>query len=60
MTEAISSAAMDVNAAQLSQDYAIAVTKKVMDTQEIAGQEMTRMLQTINTPAASTYVDIYA
>ena len=44
MMEAIAGAAMDMKSAQLAADYSIAVTKKVMDTQELAAQEMLNML----------------
>jgi hypothetical protein len=38
----------------------MAVTKKVMDTQDLAGQEMDRMLQYIDAPAKGEYIDVYA
>jgi hypothetical protein len=60
MMDSIASAAMDISAAQMSVDYSMAVTKKVMDTQDLAGQEMDRMLQYIDTPAKGEYIDVYA
>ena len=44
MMEAIAGAAMDMKSAQLAAEYSIAVTKKVMDTQELAAQELLNML----------------
>ena len=44
MLEAIAGAAMDMKSAQLAAEYSIAVTKKVMDTQELAAQELLNML----------------
>lgn len=44
MMEAIAGAAMDMKSARLAADYSIAVTKKVMDTQELAAQELLNML----------------
>ena len=44
MMEAIAGAAMDMKSAQLAAEYSVAVTKKVMDTQELAAQELLNML----------------
>ena len=44
MLESIAGAAMDMSAARFSVEYSMAVTKKVMDTQELAAQELLEML----------------
>ena len=38
MLESIAGAAMDMSAARFSVEYSMAVTKKVMDTQELAAR----------------------
>lgn len=55
------------SAARLATDYSISVVKKIMDTQELAAQEMARMLpavqQTSEVPAAlrkGQFIDVYA
>lgn len=58
MMDSIASAAMDMKAAQFSVAYSMAVTKKMMDTQELAAEELLEML-----PAPESlgqYVDTYA
>lgn len=57
MMDSIASAAMSMSAAQFSVQYSTAVTKKVMDTAELAGQEMVRMLEEI---PKGQYIDTYA
>lgn len=58
---AIASGAMDLQALQLQQNYALAVTKKVMDTQELAGQELVKMLPQQPQPVSgSQHLDVYA
>lgn len=58
MMESIASVAMDMSAAQVANQYAISVTKKMMDTQELAGQELIKMLPP--TPGKGQYIDVYA
>ncbi len=58
MMDAIASAAMDMSAAQFSVNYSMAVTKKVMDTQEMAAQELLDMLP--SAPPLGKYIDTYA
>ncbi|MCI8909226.1 MAG: putative motility protein [Oscillibacter sp.] len=58
MLDAIASAAMDMSAAQFSVNYSMAVTKKVMDTQELAAQELLRMLPSAE--GMGQYIDTYA
>lgn len=58
MMESIAGMAMDMSAAQVANQYAISVTKKMMDTQELAGQELIKMLPP--TPGMGQYIDTYA
>ena len=58
MLESIAGAAMDMSAAQFSVEYSMAVTKKVMDTQELAAQELLEMLPAA--PSMGQYIDVYA
>ena len=60
MRESIASMAMGMSAASFATNYSLAVTKKMMDAQELAGQELTRMLQAVPTPAKGQYIDVYA
>lgn len=51
--------------ASLATDYSMSVVKKIMDTQELAAQEMTRMLSEAQNavPAAlrkGQFIDVYA
>ena len=58
MLESIAGAAMDMSAARFSVEYSMAVTKKVMDTQELAAQELLEMLPAA--PSMGQYIDVYA
>ena len=58
MMESIASMATSMSAAQYANQYAISVTKKMMDTQELAGQELLKMLPP--TPSMGQYIDTYA
>lgn len=58
MMESIASMATSMSAAQFANQYAISVTKKMMDTQELAGQELVKMLPP--TPGKGQYIDTYA
>ena len=58
MMESIAGMAMDMQAAQFATNYSMAVTKKMMDTQELAGQELLRMLP--SAPGLGQYIDTYA
>lgn len=53
----IAATSMSMHQASLQQDVSLAVTKKVMDTQELAGQELLRMLPE---PPRGEYIDTYA
>ncbi len=58
MMESIASMATDMKAAQFATNYSLAVTKKMMDTQELAGQELLNMLP--STPGMGEFIDTYA
>lgn len=60
MMESIASMSMSMSAASFATNYSLAVTKKMMDTQELAGQELVKMLEAVPTPAKGQYVDTYA
>ncbi len=58
MMDAIAQASMSMNAAQFSVNYAMAMTKKVMDTQEMAAEEMLEMLSSVQ--PMGDFIDTYA
>lgn len=58
MMNSIAGAAMDMSAAKVQMGVSLSVTKKVMDTQELAAQEMLRMLPA--TPGKGEFIDTYA
>lgn len=60
MMESIAGMAMDMSAAQVANQYAISVTKKMMDTQELAGQELVNMLPDLPAPSKGQFIDTYA
>lgn len=60
MMESIANMAMGMNAASFATNYSLAVTKKMMDSQEMAGQEMAKMLEAVPTPAKGQYIGVYA
>lgn len=55
---------MDVQMDMVNQgvqvDYSLAVVKKVMDTQELAAQEIEKMMPKQPTPPMGKYIDTYA
>ena len=51
----IASMAMSLQSASLQQNYSITVAKKSMETQEMAAQELLRML-----PPQQSVIDVYA
>lgn len=55
LMNSIASASMSMSAAQLSQQYAVSVTKKAMDTQE---QTALRLLDMLPQVPKGQYVDI--
>ncbi len=58
MMEAIAGTAMDMQTVEYATNYSIAITKKVMDTQTLAAQELLEMLPT--QPPMGRYIDTYA
>lgn len=55
MMDSIAAMSISMNQASLQQDVSLAVTKKVMDSQELALEELTEML-----PAKGQFIDTYA
>ena len=60
MMESIASMAMGMSAASFATNYSLSVTKKMMDSQEMAGQELLKMLEAVPSPAKGQYIDTYA
>ncbi len=62
MMESIAGMSMSMSAAQFENAYSIAMTKKTMDMQELAGQELLEMLpqQPQITVPKGQYIDVYA
>ena len=58
MMNGIAATAMSLSAAKLSVDYSTAVTKKAMDSQEAAVQQLLEMLP--EQPRMGKYIDTYA
>lgn len=58
MMTGIAAQATSMNAAQFAQQYAIGVTKKAMETQEMAAQELLEMLP--QQPPMGQYIDVTA
>lgn len=59
MMDSIAASAMSMSALQFQQSYSVALTKKAMDSQELAAQELLEMLPA---PPAEpgTHIDVYA
>ena len=55
MMESIASMAMGMSAASFATNYSLAVTKKMMDSQEMAGQELAKMLEAAPAPQGQIY-----
>lgn len=62
MMGSIASMAMDMSAASFAMNYSLSVTKKMMDSQELAGQELLKMLDAAAPTVApkGEYIDVYA
>ena len=60
MMSGIAATATSLSAAQTLQSYSLAVSKKAMDTQEMAAKAMLEMLGQQPVPAKGTYIDTYA
>ena len=46
--------------AEFAMAYATSVTKKAMDTTEIAAEGLQKMLSSVPVPAKGQYIDVYA
>ena len=60
MMEQIAAMSMNMSAATVAQNYSIAITKKTMESQELAAQELLKMLPETPAPAKGQYIDTYA
>ncbi len=60
MMDSIAAMATNLSSAQLAVNYSTAVTKKVMDTQKLAAQELLEMMPEQPAPAKGQYIDVYA
>ncbi|MCI8360478.1 MAG: putative motility protein [Clostridiales bacterium] len=60
MMEQLAGMAMSMSAAATAQSYSIAITKKTMESQELAAQELLKMLPDTPAPAKGQYIDVYA
>ncbi len=60
MMDSIAAMATEMSSAQFAVQYSTAVTKKVMDTQELAAQELMKMMPQSPAPAKGQYIDVYA
>lgn len=58
MMNSIAAMGTAMSSAKIATEYSTAMVKKVMDTQELAGQELQRMLPDQN--ALGQYIDTYA
>ena len=60
LTSSIASASMTLSSVQTQMQYSTAVTKKAMDSQEMALQGLLEMLPQQSAPAKGVYIDTYA
>lgn len=64
MMESIASMATSMKAAEFATNYSMAVQKKMMDTQELAAQEVLEMLPDVQQMQMAVpkgqYIDVYA
>ena len=60
MMESIAAMSMSMSAASFANNYSIAVTKKIMDSEEMAAQELMKMLEAVPMPPKGQYIDCYA
>lgn len=58
--DSVAATSVSMSAASLQQSVSLAVTKKVMDSQDLALQELTKMLPATPAPAKGAYIDTYA
>lgn len=60
MMESIAGMATDMSAASFATNYTMSVTKKMMDTEELAAQELLNMLPDLQALPKGRYIDTYA
>ncbi len=60
MMSSIAAESMGLSAAATAQQYSVSVAKKVMDTQELAAQELLEMLPQQPQVPMGRYLDVYA
>ena len=60
MMESIAVMDMQMSAASFATNYSLAVTKKMMDSQELAGHEIEKMLEAVPNPSMGDFFDVYA
>ena len=60
MTSSIAGASVSMASAELMQQYSVSVTKKAMDSQEVALQGLLEMLPQQTAPDKGVYIDTYA
>ncbi len=60
MMSSIAAQSMSMNAAAVAQQYSVSVAKKVMDSQELAAQELLEMLPQQPQIPMGQYLDVYA
>lgn len=58
MMDSVARMAMEMNSTRFATEYSMAVTKKVMDNQEMAAQQMLQMLPP--PPPKGSIIDTYA
>ena len=56
----IAAMSMEMSTAQFAQSYSLAVTKKAMDAEALALEEMTELLPASPAPARGAHIDTYA
>ena len=58
--DSVAATSVSMSAASLQQSVSLAVTKKLMESQDRALQELTKMLPATPAPAKGAYIDTYA
>ena len=56
----IAATASAMSSVQIQQSYSVAMAKKAMESQELAAQELLRMLPQTPAPASGSIIDVYA
>ena len=60
LMNSIAATATSLSAAQFQQNQSLSVMKKAMSSQELAAQEMMKMLPEPSVKAAGSHIDVYA